>query len=392
MHDWMNVDTFNRLTHFKQFFKECFQLDYQSQKFVENEVFSSDIFRLLPFEFRTELEEFVEKVLQQPFNELSESAIVAGHTLQWPEKKDKLLQQLPVLESISLPETYAHFETKNANELLVFFIDKRYLSVQFYDPQRKSWHSSPVSLLFLNKLKDSFQHALLGSMLYAFGGGGKYENPTNKMWSRDLSDPSSQWTARANMKQSRKQFCSVVLNDTIYALGGRGNNNEYSLRSCERYCSQLNEWSTVADMNCERASASAAVIDECIYVAGGKDEQREVLNSVCKYCPETDTWREVAQMTTQRSEFSLTPFAGRLWAIGGRGGDLQLLSSCESYDPVTDTWREEEPMKEGRYGHAAIEFNGKLYVVGGCRWFGKTKLIKKFFLAKKHFIKLVYIL
>ncbi len=51
MQDWMKVDTFNRLTHFKQFFKECFLLDYQSRQFVENEIFPSDIFRLLPLEF-----------------------------------------------------------------------------------------------------------------------------------------------------------------------------------------------------------------------------------------------------------------------------------------------------------------------------------------------------
>ncbi|KAH9392024.1 hypothetical protein TYRP_022295 [Tyrophagus putrescentiae] len=161
------------------------------------------------------------------------------------------------------------------------------------------------------------------------------------------------------MKQCRKEFCSVVLNDTIYALGG-WDNNDHPLCSCERYDSQLNEWSTVADMNRVRACASAAVINGCIYVAGGWNER-----SVSKYCPETDTWREVAPMTTGRHFFALTSFAGRLWAIGGLGGDDQPLSSCESYDPVTDTWREEAPLKEWRRYHAAMEFNGELYVIGG---------------------------
>ncbi len=313
MHDWMNHDeTKNRLTHFKILIIKCLQIESLQLQFVENNIFQSYIFRLLPLEFQKELTKFIKNL-----------------------------------------------------KLLLVCINKNNGLVQFYDPQHKSWHSSPVSLK-LPIGKYEYQLALLGNMLYAFGGRVMGTQATNLMWSRDLSDPSSQWTARANMKQSRKQFCSVVLNDTIYALGGRGNNNEYSLRSCERYCSQLNEWSTVADMNSERSGASAAVINGCIYVAGGRMGLR-VFKSVCKYCPETDTWREVAPMTTQREHFTLTPFAGRLWAIGGRGGGFQSLRSCESYDPVTDTWREEAPMKEVRWEHAAIEFNGKLYVAGGSK-------------------------
>ncbi len=317
-------------------------------------------------------------MLQQPLKNVSQSTITSGQTFLLAKKEYESSQQLPFVELISLPETAAHFLTKNANQLLVC-IDSNG-SIEFYDSQHKSWHTSPVSL-YLPNGQQHFELALLGSMLYAFGGNNADKKATNLMWSRDLSDPSSQWTARANMKQSRKQFCSVVLNDTIYALGGRGNNNEYSLRSCERYCSQLNEWSTVADMNSYRDGASAAVINGCIYVAGGWN--RGVFKSVSKYCPETDTWREVAPMTTKRYVFSLTPFAGRLWAIGGKGGDFQPLSSCESYDPVTDTWREEAPMKGGRWRHAAIEFNGELYVVGGWSSDGKTKLMIKSFITKK---------
>ncbi len=331
-------------------------------------------------------------MLQQPLKNVSQSTITSGQTFLLAKKEYESSQQLPFVELISLPETAAHFLTKNANQLLVC-IDSNG-SIEFYDSQHKSWHTSPVSL-YLPNGQQHFELALLGSMLYAFGGNNADKKATNLMWSRDLSDPSSQWTARTKMKQSRYWFSSVVLNDTIYALGGW---DYLYFRICERYCSQLNEWLTVADMNNDRDGASAAVINGCIYVAGGGNEERilkvneRILNSVCKYCPETDTWREVAPMTTQRRDFPLTPFAGRLWAIGGMDGDLQPLSSCESYDPVTDTWREEAEMKEWRYRHAAIEFNGELYVVGGWKFNGKTKLMIKSFLTNKHLIKLIYIL
>ena len=322
--------------------------------------------------FQNESQEFAE-VLQLPLKKVSQSTITSAQTFLLFEKKDELFQQLPFVELISSPKTAVHFVTKNAKQLLVC-IDIHDGSVQFYDTKHHSWHSSPVSLLLPNEHHENFKLALFGSMLYAFGGKDKNNETTNQMWSRDLSDPSSQWTASANMKQNRTGFCTVVFNDTIYALGGWDNNND-PLRSCERYCSQLNEWSTVADMNSDRYYASAAVINGCIYVAGGVNKEG-ISKSVSKYCPETDTWSEVAPMTTQRYDFTLTPFAGRLWAIGGLGSNGQSLCSCESYDPVTDTWREEAPMKGRRWEHAAIEFNGELYVVGGWRDDGKVELIR----------------
>ncbi len=323
--------------------KESLQFDRLTKQFVEENIFKNVIFLLLPLNFQANLQNFVKNVKFQ--NELNNDSF-----------------HLPNLSPVI---NYCH------QKLLCVSTQSSYLEI--YDQQHDNWHSSSV-LLPLQNQQHFFELALLGSMLYAFGGRDVDFKVTNRMCSRDLNDPSSQWTAIADMKLSRVRFCSVVLNDTIYALGGR-DTNDLPLRSCERYCSQLNEWSTVADMNCDRDYASAAVINGCIYVAGGLD-RKKYLNSVSKYCPETDTWREVAPMTTQRTDFALTPFAGRLWAIGGEGGDNRPLRSCESYDPVTDTWREEAKMKERRWLHSAIEFNGELYVVGGGNKVKKGKTCK----------------
>ncbi|KAH9392764.1 hypothetical protein TYRP_005852 [Tyrophagus putrescentiae] len=205
-------------------------------------------------------------------------------------------------------------------------------------------------------------------MLYAFGGWSS-GYPTKQVWGRNISDPgSSQWTAMANMHRSRCAFASVVLNDNIYALGGKNKENDSfhdrPIRSCERYHSQLNQWLTLAPMNIDRADASAAVINSCIYIAGGWNGEN-VEKSVEKYDFKSKRWKWVEPMTTARFHFALACFTGRLWAIGGMDSDRHPLRSCESYDPVTDTWRKEAPMKGERYEHAAIEFNGKLYVVGG---------------------------
>ncbi len=263
-------------------------------------------------------------------------------------------------------------KTKPTNLLFCIHQDG---SSEYYDSYLNSCHISKFSLR-QNTLRNQngYQLALLNdNILYAFGG----SHFTDKMWSRDLSEPSSsKWTVKTPMNIKRINFSSVVFNNVIYIFGGEsekdilpsplffGPKNTYEC-SCERYDTELNQWSMVANMNSGRVNASAAVFNGYIYIAGGKNKLWKTERSVERYCPETDTWREVAPMTTERSQFALTPFAGRLWAIGGRDGDSHTLSSCESYDPVTDTWREEAQLKEQRREHAATEFNGELYVVGG---------------------------
>ncbi len=343
IHDWINFDKNSRLEHLPDLIYNCLRFGRLEKHFIEIFIFECDLFIALPDAVQCGLKDFINNDLKTCQQKAADSF------------------------NLSKSSYGCHFLPRIASQKLLVCIGKfKPGSIHYYDQKHNNWHSLPISLHLPNG-QYNYQLALLDNMMFAFGGIDDDNRATNKMWSRDLSDPSSQWTARANMKQSRKQFCSVVLNDTIYALGGRGNNNEYSLRSCERYCSQLNEWSTVADMNSERVYASAAVINGCIYVAGGWNEELRAIRSVSKYCPETDTWREVAWMTTGRYFFTLTPFAGRLWAIGGLVGYGHRLSSCESYDPVTETWREEAPLKEGRRDHAAIEFNEELYVVGGWR-------------------------
>ncbi len=327
IHDWVVVNKKDRLTHLPNLLKKNLQFDRLTKNFVEENIFKNVIFKLLPLNFQTDLKNFVNSVKFQ----------------------DELIN-----DSFNLPNLSPVINSSH-QKLLCINIYNGYLEI--YDQQYNNWHSSSLKLPVK---QHHFQLALLGSMLYAFGGKDDY-SVTNQMWSRDLSDLSSQWTARANMNQSRTDFSSVVFNDTIYALGGTGAKG-FSLRSCERYDSQLNQWSTVADMNRKHVCASAAVINGYIYIAGDLDHRL-----VSKYCPETDTWREVAPMGTVRKNFALTPFAGFLWAIGGEDEDSHPLRSCESYNPVTGTWQWEKLMNKERWDHAAIEFNKKLYVVGGKR-------------------------
>lgn len=384
------------MTYFERLFKECIQFDYLSLHFIENNIFKSDIFKLLSSKLQKELKTFCKEILKKNLEQISvltndlrlkenvvdSQAILSSEknkssyvsNVHFFEKNDHFehVQQEPVAKMAFLSTNVSHFVKKENNELLVC-INSVNKTIEFYDPYHHKWHLSPLSLQLPNN-QQYFQLSLIGSVMYAFGGKDNNNEITNKMWSRDLSDPTSQWTARASMYHSRFVFANVIINNTNYVLGGWGKSDSH-LFSCERYDSQLNQWSTMTDMNSGRSAASAAVFNDCIYIAGGWSEGFE--RSVEKYCPQDNIWRKVAPMTIARKHFVLTPFAGRLWAIGGVAYGLDSLSSCESYDPMTDTWQKATYLNMGRWLHAAIEFNGELYVVGGNRN-SKIKKIKNF--------------
>ncbi len=280
-------------------------------------------------------------------------------------------------------------------------IDQLDGSLEFFDHDKNNWHGLQLSLeLSTKQLLYEVQWLQNDTLLFAFGGRNLSNNPLNLVWSRNLSDISSQWTAMAPMSKNRNNFSSVVFDNNIYALGG--NLKDYysenqTLRSCESYDSQLNQWATIDSMNIARKNASAAIYNNCIYIAGGYNEKRVTERSVEKYDFLSKTWSEVVPMTTARSHFALTPFDNCLWAIGGLGDDKQALSSVESYDFKSNKWKQEKSLNIGRIGHSAIEFNGELFVVGGFKeinkngklkiyMFKKTKTNLKLIIAIKSFV------
>lgn len=252
-------------------------------------------------------------------------------------------------------------KSQTTKKLLVC-IDMDDGDAEFYDYQRNSWYSSPISFKLPNEqiYYQIEQIENCGSMLYAFGGRDERGIATNKVWGRDISQPLSQWTAMTPMNERRANFSSVVLDGTIYALGGKCKD---FLNSCERYDSQRNVWETIASMNIARNKASTAIYNSCIYIAGGMNEKWYVKRSVERYDPKSNTWSIVSEMSTALKNFALTPF-GRLIVIGDNYGN-QSLSTVESHGTVSDAWQEEEQLNGFKWSPVAVYFNSQMYVVSG---------------------------
>lgn len=359
IHDWVNVYKKNRLKHFETLIKESIQLDLLTKKFIREIIFESTIFQLQNTAFQKELKLFVKRINFKQNQKMYSTSSERSERTILPSRSRTIFRQL---------------SQESTNQLLVCIDCYKESAVEFFDHQLNSWRPSPFLFSFPNKI--SFNLEMLdddGHMLYAFGGKDKNGTATKKGWSLDLSEPNSQWTAMAPMRQRRKDFASVVFNDVIYALGGQLDDELHIrvLNTCERYDSHRNVWTSIAPMAIARHGASAAVYAGFIYISGGTNCRGQIERSMERYDPGSNRWTEIAPMNSPRSSFALTTFVDRLWAIGGFDGS-QPVSNVEFYDARSECWKEQLPLNGKRYNHAAVTFNDELYVVGGYKTFLKN--------------------
>ena len=138
------------------------------------------------------------------------------------------------------------------------------------------------------------------------------------------------WIAKAPMPTARYALAAAVVNDKIYAIGGRSDNGAF-LSTNEEYDPSTNTWTTKAPMPTAKAVLAAAVVNNKIYAIGGFSDNGAVLYTNEEYYPSTNTWTTKAPMPTARYALDAAVVNDKIYAIGGISG--AVLSVNEEYDP-----------------------------------------------------------
>ena len=133
------------------------------------------------------------------------------------------------------------------------------------------------------------------------------------------------------------------------------------------------KWAKKAPMPTPRSDLCASVVNNLIYAIGGRDAiLQKRLATVEAYNSVTDTWKKVKDIPTLREEFTTSAVDGKIYAIGGystvkRGAKniVKTLKSVEVYDPATNTWEQKADLPVARARITSSAANGKIYVIGG---------------------------
>ncbi|KAG9347174.1 hypothetical protein JZ751_006101 [Albula glossodonta] len=149
-----------------------------------------------------------------------------------------------------------------------------------------------------------------------------------------------QWSFVASMATPRSTVGVAVLNNKLYAVGGRDGSS--CLKSVECFDPHTNKWSTCGQMANRRGGVGVATWNGFLYAIGGHDAPASSLASrlsdcVERYDPKTDTWTAVAPMSISRDAVGVCLLGDRLYAVGGYDGQM-YLNTVETYDPQTNEW------------------------------------------------------
>ena len=165
-------------------------------------------------------------------------------------------------------------------------------------------------------------------------------------------------TQRKQMITPRSIFCSAVVDNQIYAVGGL--DGWHYLSSVERYDPLTDTWDYIKPMSIVRARAAVAATYGKLYVMGGYNSKLEDLNSVEMYDPATDTWTIKASMSAARKNYGAAALNGKIYVVGGD----RTSTSVEVYNPLTDSWSPAASLPRQFYTVQCGAVNGKLYAIG----------------------------
>ncbi|XP_008184158.2 ring canal kelch homolog isoform X4 [Acyrthosiphon pisum] len=228
---------------------------------------------------------------------------------------------------------------------------------EWYDPATKVRGNAPG----INDCRDTAGFGVISDQ-FVFVVGGVNGSSSKSVSMLDVSSQSPSWLPLIEMSVSRRLLGVGILNDCIYAVGGRDDTG--LLNSVEVFDVSIKKWQMVSSMSITRSSLGVCVFNNHLYAVGGASNGRS-LKSVEYYDPTLDAWTPVADMSICRNGVGVGVLDGLIYAIGGY--NKEYLKSVEVYNPNNGVWSYIADMHFSRYRPGVAVLDGFLYVFGGER-------------------------
>ena len=171
------------------------------------------------------------------------------------------------------------------------------------------------------------------------------------------------------MPTPRGWLTTAVVNDNIYAIGGRYPNHT---NKNEAYDPVTDTWTTKAPMPTVRRAMQSGVVDGIIYVIGGNESSRDCL----AYDPVANSWTIKAPVPVGGGgDLAVAVYNGLIYAFGGGYYTVEVgpYNKVYAYDPQTNTWDTTlTPMPTPRFAMQAYVMGDSIYVIGGSQSYGTS--------------------
>lgn len=189
------------------------------------------------------------------------------------------------------------------------------------------------------------------------------------------------WFQVSSMINKRAYFFAGVLNNKIYAVGGKFKDG--SLATAEVYDPAENLWEPIANMPMSYHAHAGAVYAGHIFVSGGYSNNH-FTPDMQRYDPDTNQWEDMAPMLTPRGWHVMCTAQDKLFVFGGCNLNVnqqaQPVVQSECYDPEADQWTIIAPLSISHKEASCVVYNDQIYVLGGYNVQTKTgqKLVSRY--------------
>ena len=176
------------------------------------------------------------------------------------------------------------------------------------------------------------------------------------------------WTPIAPMPTRRGGHGLVVVDDRMYAVGGR--NGAERPQRVDVYDFRSGRWSEAAPIPTPRDHIGVGVDRGLIYAAGGRQENDYSLGAFERYDVARDRWERLPDIPRPASSFELIEASGLL--VAPSGGDALakpywISGQTWAYDPRRERWSELARMPQPKHGYAGAAIGDRIYLFGGSR-------------------------
>ena len=180
-------------------------------------------------------------------------------------------------------------------------------------------------------------------------------------------DPAANsWSPLTSYSGEMSHFSAAVVyfQGSLYVIGGR---KRGEVANCvHKYNADTNLWQEVAPMNVSRSSLRAVADKDTIYAIGGKVDNQNLLDVVERFDSKMNSWCRVASMLEKKSLPCVAILNARVFLFGGftSFSPPHLCSSIEMYDPTSNVWTAIQGISAPTCFFSATSFKGSVYVIG----------------------------
>ena len=200
------------------------------------------------------------------------------------------------------------------------------------------------------------------------------EIPEEHVWL--YHPPTDNWIQGPEIPENRRRGGAglVMYKDKFYVVGGNtiGHDGGY-VNWFDEYDPKANTWTVLENASQQRDHFSAAVIDNKLYAAGGRQSGGEggvfapLPAIVDTYDFEVKRWSVLSEnLPTPRAAPGIVVYNGELFVMGGEGEEAgPAYKLVEAYNPKSGLWSKKENMNYARHGTQAILSGNGIHIAAG---------------------------